>query len=204
MILSIPYHPRIADYDKLRTTIRKLGTNPNHTLSVVSTREHEEAAFEFLMDLGASFLRQFAVVVPDAEENPLRLSNRLFLAAMKSLHDYTPSVQENPRPVMLYFDPTWVPITSRWLDELQTEYYLSGAPQVFGYFKTRDDGGPVPTGPIAFAKTYPSYSRLLDFVLESGKHWRDYLSWETFNTAVKTDAIGQTKKACIRPQTVKK
>jgi hypothetical protein len=204
MILTIPYHPRIADYEKLRITIRKLGTNPNHTLCVVSTREHEEAAFEFLMDLGGSFLRQFAVVVPDAAETPVHLSNRLFLASMKALREYTPSVQENPRPAMLYFDPTWMPVTSRWLDELQTGYYLSGAPQVFGYFKLRDDGSPLPTGPIAFAKTYPEQSKLLDFILDSGKHWRDYLSWETFNIAVKTDAIGPTKAACIRPQPVKK
>lgn len=204
MILCIPYHPRIADYAKLGTALRKLGTNPSHTLAVISTREHEEAAFEFLMGLGTGYLRHFAVTIPDAQENPGRLSNRMFLGAMKALNDHVPGPQEHPKPVMLYFDPAWRPGTPRWLDELQAEYYLGGAPQVLARFETREDGSPHPVGPVAFAGGYPQASRLLDFLLDSGKHWRDYLAWEMFNVAVKTDTIGRNKAASIRPLPIEK
>lgn len=199
MILTIPYHPQLADYGKLSLMIRKLGSNPGHVLMVVSTREHEEAAFEFQMGLVDGFTSAKSIVIPDAPgEAPLRLSNRLFLGTMKALAEHVPGPTEHPKPVMLYYDTAWRPFAPRWLDELQGEYYLRGAPLVMGRFESKGDKQ-VPTGPVAFSGAYPKHSRLMDFLLDSGTHWRDYFAWEMFNVAVKTDTIGRNKAAAIRP-----
>lgn len=205
MILCIPYHPRITDYGKFGSALRKLGTNPSHSLMTVSTREHEEAAFEFQMGLVDGYLSAKAVVVPDVpRETPMQFSNRMFLGAMKALHDHVPGPSEHPKPVMLYHDPTWRPFTNRWLDDLQGEYYLNGAPLVMGRFETNGAGVPVTAGPVAFAKGYPKHSKLLDFLMDSGEHWRNFLAWELVNSSVKTDTIGRNKAASIRPTPTEK
>jgi len=205
MILCIPYHPRITDYAKFSLALRKLGTNPSHSLMVVSLRDHEEVAFEFLMGLQDGYLSAKSVVMPDLpRETPLQFSNRCFLAAMKALHDHIPGPSEHPKPVMLYFDPAWRPFTNRWLDELQGEYYIKGAPLVMARFEPREDGTPATAGPVMFAKGYPAHSRLMDFLQDSGKHWREYFAWEMFNVSVKTDTIGRKKAASIRPAPTEK
>lgn len=205
MILAIPYCRRFTDYDKLEQTLRKLGTNPSHSIAVVSAREDETEAFEFMCSLADGYLRNFSIVIPDAREHPRRFANRLFLAAMKALHDYKPSQMENDRTAMLYYDPRWVPTKHRWLDEIQASYFIAGAPTAFGAFEVQKDGKPIPFGPMVFGKAYPSQSRLMDFVLESNLQWRDYLAWEIHTGAVETDLIGRNSKtACIRPQPTKR
>lgn len=204
MILAIPYNRRLTDYQKLETTLRKIGTNPSHAIAVVSTREDENEAFEFMSGLSDGYLRNFSIVIPDAMEHPVRLSNRMFLASMKALRDYKPKQEENKRVSMLYFDPRWVPTKHRWLDELQASYFIAGAPTTFGAFDLQD-GKPIARGPMIFGQKYPAQSRLLDFVLESGRHWRDYLAWEIHTLATETDLIGgDPKTACLRPQTTKR
>jgi hypothetical protein len=205
MILCIPHHPRITDYAKFSLALRKLGTNPSHSLVVISNREHEEAAFEFQMGLVDGYLSGKSVVVPDIPgETPMQFSNRMFLAAMKTLDTHVPGPSEHPKPVMVYFDPTWKPFANRWLDDLQGEYYLNGAPLTMARFETRGDGLPVTAGPVMFAKGFPQHSRLLAFLMDSGKHWREFLAWEIVNSAVKTDTIGRNKAASIRPQPTEK
>ena len=205
MILCIPYHPRITDYAKFSHALRKLGTNPSHSLMVISTREHEEAAFEFQMALVDGFLSAKSVVLPDLpRETPLNITNRLFLGAMKALDEHVPGPSEHPKPVMLYFDPTWRPFTNRWLDDLQAEFYLKGAPLVVAKFDVKDDGLPVSTGPVLFSKGFPKHSKLMPFLIDSGQHWRNYLAWELVNSSVKTDTIGRNKAASIRPAPIEK
>ena len=206
MILCIPYHPKITDFTKFGAALRKLGTNPSHSLMVVSTREHEEDAFEFLMGLKDGYLAAKTVVIPDAAGEPAtRLLNRFFVAAMTALAGHVPGPSEHPKTVMLYFDATWRPFTNRWLDDLQAEYYLRGAPRVFGRFEDRGEGfAPLSAGPVAFAKDFPARSKLLDFVIDSGRHWREYLAWELVNSSVKTDTIGRIKAASIRPAPIEK
>jgi len=200
MILCIPYHPRITDYAKFSLALRKLGTNPSHSLVVISNREHEEAAFEFQMGLVDGFLSGKSVVVPDIPgETPMQFTNRMFLGTMKMLDEHVPGPSEHPKPVMVYFDPTWRPFTNRWLDDLQGEYYLKGAPLAMARFETREDGLPVTAGPVLFAKGFPKHSKLKNFLIDSGKHWREFLAWEIVNVAVKTDTIGRNKAASIRP-----
>lgn len=205
MILCIPFHPRITDYAKFALALRKFGTNPSHSLMVISNREHEEAAFEFQMGLVDGFLSGKSVVVSDITgETPMQFTNRMFLAAMKALDSHIPGPSEHPKTVMVYFDPTWRPYTNRWLDDLQGEYYLNGAPLVMARFEPRGDGLPVTAGPVMFAKGFPKHSRLTNFLIDSGKHWREFLAWELVNSSVKTDTIGRNKAASIRPQPTEK
>lgn len=198
MLLAIPFNPTLpGGYKKLADSILRYGRHPNHTLIVPSLVSHEEEALEFAMKLKDQFGRYFAVTVPDQPETMLRTSNRIFTATMKALNDHTPAPGEMPEPVMLYHDPTFKPFKKRWLDEFQAEYYLSGAPTVFGRFKVDGDTARV-EGPVAINARFLKATKLIDF-LPDDAHWRDFLAWEMFNVGVSAEAIGKVLPAYIRP-----
>src|SRR6478609_8333553 len=141
MILAIPYNPNLhGGYDKLVGAINRYGRHPAHTLFVLAQEEHEDGAFALAMKLKDQFGRYFAVSVPTPEvpDSAIAGSNRVFLAAMDALRSYEPTENEMPEPVLFYFDPTWHPRKTRWLDEFQTEYYLAGAPVTFGCFQVKE------------------------------------------------------------------
>lgn len=198
MILSIPFHEDSpVDFEKFAAHLKRKGHMPNHVLMVVCLAQHEEKAFSFAMGLAGYFARHFMVVVPKEKETVLRSSNRLFKAACKALHEYEPKKNELQDPPMCYYDPSWRPVKNGWLDMLQSEYYFANGPTVFGSLEPRS------VGPVIFSKEYPAKSRLLDF-LPDNAHWRKYLASEMVNFGVKTDAIGTSEAAYIRPYTPEK
>lgn len=200
MLLAIPYNPNLpGGYDKLVSAIQRHGKHPAHTLFVISQQEHDEQAFELAMKLKDQFGRYFAVTLPPPAqpETMLRVSNRMFSAAMDALRSYEPTDEENPKPVMLYFDPTWRPTKARWLDEFQTDYYMAGAPAVFGRFVKEKDRARV-EGPVAVGIDFLKHTQLLNFI-PPNSHWRDFLAWEMVNVGVETPALGPALPAYIRP-----
>jgi hypothetical protein len=204
MLLAIPYHPSTpADYADFSVHLRKKGTNPSHSLVVVCRREHEDEAFTFAHSLSSSFHRHFLAVIPDLQETMLDTSNRMFKEAVKFHFNYATDGNEMADPPMAYFDVTWRPTKSRWLDELQSDYFLKGAPTIFANFAPQEPGPPAPTGPLVLAKDYTTKSKLLDFIPQS-LHWRNYLAWEMSNLGVACTAVGPADPAYIRPFTPRK
>lgn len=197
MILCIPYHPSLPlDYKKLASHLKTKGSHPSHSLMVVCNYRHEEEAFSFSMGLAKLFARQELVVTPDyPDEAPVRASNRLFAAAMKAFHKYVSQPPEHPTPAMLYYDPIYRPVKNRWLDDIQSEYYLKDAPMVLANFVKG-----LTVGPVVFGSKYPKSSKLIDFVPET-THWRRYLASELVKDGVETEAFGESADAYIRPYT---
>jgi len=204
MLLAIPYHPAMpSDYTDFSVSLRKKGTNPGHSIVVISRREHEEEAYAFAHSFATSFHRHFLAVIPDLDETLLETSNRMFKEAVKFHLNYKIEGNEMPNPPMTYFDVTWRPMRARWLDELQSDYFLKGAPTVFAKFAPEEPGPPAPIGPVVLAKDFATKSKLLDFVPPS-HHWRNYLAWEMRNLGVACDAFGDADPAYVRPFTPKK
>lgn len=199
MIVAIPYNPSLpGGYDKLASAISRYGKHPNHALFVISKDEHQDGAFDFAMKVQEMFGRYFAVTVVDQPgETMLKTSNRMFLAALDALRSYQPTENEMPEAAMLYFDPTWRPTKARWLDELQAEYYIAGAPTTFGHFSTTGGIGKV-KGPVILHSRFLNLTKLLTF-LPADAHWRDFLAWEIINNGLQSTAFGRILPAFIRP-----
>ena len=195
MILCLPYHASLpCDFKKLVSHLKSKGSHPSHSLMIVCNHRHEEAAFSVAMGLTKLFARQEMVIIPDEEqETMLRASNRLFKAAMKAFHDYKSQPPEHPNPAMCYYDPTYRPVINRWLDGLQSDYYLQGGPTVMARFADE-----ITVGPVVFGPQFPRQSKLIDFVPDT-IHWRRYLASEIVNFGVGTGIIGDDAESYIRP-----
>lgn len=196
MILCLPYHASIpCDFKKLVSHLKSKGSNPSHSLMVVCNYRHEEAAYSIAMGLAKQFPRQEMVVIPDDEkETLLKASNRMFKAAMKALHDYKSQPPEHSNPAMCYYDPCYRPIINRWLDGLQSDYYLLGGPAVLARFGE----GMTTVGPVVFGPQFPRESKLIDFIPDT-IHWRRYLASEIVKLGVETGVIGDDAESYIRP-----
>lgn len=198
MLLAIPYNPTLpGGYERLIGAFQRLGKHTAHTLIVLTSEAHEDGALALAMELKDVFGRHFSVTIQDQKEPMVKTSNRMFVAAMDTLKKHVPASSEMPEPVMLYFDPTWRPTQKRWLDEFQAEYYIAGAPTIYGYFKTKDEKARV-EGPVAINVRFLKQTQLIDFIPDN-VHWRDYLAWEMFNSGVKAPAFGKALPAYIRP-----
>lgn len=194
MFVAIPFLAATkADYADLAKTILRRGTNPNHTLAVVSLRSEDEGAYMFGNALTDHFGRHVKISIEDEPRSGASLANKFFTATLEAFGKYRPSQKENKDTPLLYFDPDYRPNNPRWLDDLQSEYYLKGAPKVFGSF---EDG--IPTGPIILSPSFASASALLPF-LSGETHWRNYLAWELANNSVKANGIGTHSSAVLSP-----
>ncbi len=197
VILTIPYNPNLpGGYERLTNALLRNGKHPNHTLLVLAKREHEDPAFDFAMKIHDQFGRYVAVQIPssDTPRSAVAESNTVFLTALEALRTYEPGDHEMPDPAMLYFDPTWRPTKTRWLDEFNTEFYLAGTPTTYGFSQ---DGKIL--GPVVLKRDFLKKSKLLEFLPSSGTHWREFLAWEIINNGLQADAIGRVLPAYIRP-----
>ena len=197
MLVCLPYHSDLpVDYNDLAKSIMRCGTNPNHTLAMVSLRSQDMGAFNLATTLFDYFGRHIKVCIEDQPETQVMTSNRFFTAATKVLIGYKPSQGEVENAPMLYLDPTYRPQLPNWLDVLQADYFRCGAPKVFGNF--RDGDPPVPIGPIFLSREWATTSPLAQF-LPHDAHWRNYLSWELLKNSVKAAGIGPHQSAVLSP-----
>jgi hypothetical protein len=200
MILFIPYHEDLpVSYNELAGDILRAGTNPNHTLAVISLRSQDHGAFMFGNALTDYFGRHVKVSIDDRTERPVDTSNRFFTAALNAFRKYKPSTAEAVNSPMMYFDPMYAPNNPRWLDDLQADYFRQGAPAVFGNF----GDGHTPVGPLILSREYADKSTLLSFIPQ-GEHWRNYLAWELFKNRVEATGIGSHDSAVVIPQSARK
>ena len=116
---------------------------------------------------------------------------------MRFLKAYKPDAGEPPNPPLLYLDPTWRPRKGFWLDKLQSEWFLKGAPAVMG--NPGDPEAPDFKGGILVGRAFVDRSTLLD-QLPDNDHWRKFLAWELFRNAVVTDSIGDSDTAILQPR----
>jgi hypothetical protein len=197
MFVAIPYHPDLpASYGELIVSIKKAGTNPGHTLAVVSLREHDDEAYLFGNALADYFGRHVKISVEERPENRVQMSNRFFTAALSAFDRYKPGQGETPDAPLLYMDPSYRPTSPRWLDELQSAYFQKGAPMVYGVPKKTDI--PAFLGPVILNRSFKNTSSLMAF-MPPDHHWRDYLAWEMVKNSVKADGIGTHESAVLVP-----
>lgn len=197
MLVCLPYHTDLpVDYAGLAQSIMKAGTNPSHTLAIISLRSQDEGAFTLANALFDYFGRTIRHSIDEQPETTVMTSNRFFNAALNVFDKYKPSPHEAEHSPMMYLDPTYRPITPRWLDEIQSDYFRSGAPRVFGNFS--EGAAPHPVGPIILSREYQQVSTLADF-LPHDMHWRRYLSWELLRNSVKAAGIGEHASAVLAP-----
>lgn len=197
MLVCLPYHTDLpVDYPELAKSIMKQGTNPNHTLAVISLRSQDEGAFFFATSLADYFGRHLKHVIEDQPEPPAMTSNRFYTAACLVLRKFKPAPGEAEHAPMMYMDPTYRPQSPRWLDAIQADYFRCGAPKVFGNFT--NDEIPVPEGPLVLSREYVETSTLAQFI-PPGVHWRNYLSWELLRNSVKAAGIGSHASAVLAP-----
>lgn len=197
MLLCLPYHTDLpVDYSALAKAIMKVGTNPNHTLAVISLRSQDEGAFFFATSLADYFGRHVKHVIEDQPESALATSNRFYTAAARVFKQFKPGPGEAEHAPMMYMDPTYHPQSPRWLDAIQADYFRCGAPKVFGNFTHEDI--PKPEGPLILSREYLDTSTLAQFI-PHGIHWRNYLSWELLRNSVKAAGIGSHASAVLAP-----
>ena len=207
MIIAIPFFPGLTDYDKAAATLLKQGDCPGHRLLVVTQRPDEEEAITFREELAPLFDKSVVKVIETPAEGGLvGLSNEMFRAAVRDLPepksgDWTGEI--NPNMPLLYFDPTWRPAKTGWLDSLQSEYFSNGAPSFTGCWTKNKAGEKVPYGPVLIAPGYAEGSGLLAH-LPAHQHWRNYLRYEIGTKLIASRTIGAVKGAVLRPPLEKK
>jgi len=201
VILAFPLHSSLpVNYDDFGDELKRRGTNKGHSVLVIARPEDEEAAVDLGMELGKNFSGHAVEILPATGLRTIEASNRFFQTALRSLvakprsgHAKKkppiggPTVQPENAP-MLYLDPRYRPNKTKWLDELQSEYFAAGAPAVMCgpvLDVNRPDFGPA----ILVNKNYPMESGLLDF-LDGTVHWRKFLASELINRAVFTEKLG--------------
>lgn len=196
MLVAIPFIPQVTDYDNLVAEIKKRGSLSNHSLLVLTEYENEGQAYVFASKLSEHFGEWKTQVLPETKRRSVKLSNDMFQAAVRASQSL-PGSAENLAPAMMYFDPGYRPQRNGWLDEIQSDYYLKQAPQVFGASTPAGDGAKRFNGPLVLSKTYGAESGLLDFLPDT-VHWRVHLSWEFTNNSVETKLIGPGMNSVLK------
>lgn len=197
MLVCLPYHPDLpVNYPDLAKSIMRCGTNPNHTLAVICLRSNDEGAFHFSTSLSDYFGRHVRASMDDQPESPMMTANRFYNEAVRVFKKYVPSSHEAEHSPMMIADPTYQPVTPRWLDDIQSDYFRCGAPRVFGNFSEGDT--PVPVGPLVLNRDFVDTCNLASF-LPPNVHWRKYLAWELLKSSVKATGIGTHESAVLAP-----
>lgn len=170
MILCIPILENLSEhYDALAKAIVKAGASPHHTLVTLAVQSNDDAAYQFSEAVADIYGKNVKITLEDQPRSPKDTANRFFNAACKAFQKIG-----NDKFPMLYMDPTYRPTTKFWLDNLQANYFRSGAPEVFANFQPEVS---TPQGPIILSMKYVTTSTLRQF-LPPGTHWRSYLAME--------------------------
>jgi hypothetical protein len=165
-VIPIIQNP-LYDYSSLSTAIAKAGMNQHHTLATIALQSNDEEAYTFAESLVDFYGKHVKITLEDRPTTTYERANRFFNAACKAYQK-----SGDPKFPMIYFDPTYRPTSQFWLDNLQANYFRSGAPEVFGNFVNG-----LPVGPIILNMHYVNTSTLREF-LPANTHWRNFLAAE--------------------------
>ena len=105
---------------------------------------------------------------------------------------------EIPNPPALYMDPSYRPLRAGWLDTVQTEFYMRGAPMTMGDLGHDEEGAVVFTGPFVFSRNFAANTSLVNF-LPPNVHYRAYMRWEFSKNPLATALIGTAADSVLRP-----
>ena len=136
------------------------------------------------------------VVDPPRAQGPYAMSNEMLRQSLWYMERHEPGKGEAPGMPMLYFEPTLVPSKPGWVNEIQSEYFAHGMPQVLTCFKTAGHRR-TPWGSATFSRDYPKNSALLSH-LPPRVHWRDYLRHEIGQHAVVSVTLFPNSKGVLR------
>ena len=196
MIIAFAYVPELTNYKDLTKAINAQGQLQGHQLYVVCREEDETKANSFADSLADTFGRAHIAVLPAATRTPVQLANEFFRSACRFMWSFKPaSAEEDPEPVLLYFDPTYRPVKPLWANTLQSSHYLFRKP-VTGDFQPDADGAQVPQGPLIVSKQFVNASGLIDS-LGASEHWRLRLKWEFSKNFLSTNLIGKSSEAVL-------
>jgi hypothetical protein len=199
MIVAIPFHPSLTDFDKYAKAIAAKGQCKGHALLVVSQRQHEEEALAFATEAGKAFDSvETSTIDAVTEGGAIGITNALFKAAVYFYRKWDGLPGEQGDAPLLYNDPTWTPRKQGWLDAIQSEYFARGGPKVLAWWRTNDQGEKITRGPVVFNKEYALDAPLLPH-LPAGTHWRIYMRHELGNIAVASETIAPDAPAVLRP-----
>jgi hypothetical protein len=161
-VIPIIQHPSY-DYKDLARAIMRMGANPQHTLATIALQSNDDMAYEFADTLADFYGKNVKITLADEPGTPTAFANRLFNAAIKAFQK-----AGGDKFPMLYFPPNCRPTAQFWLDNLQSNYFRSGAPEVFGKIES---------GPIILSMKYVTTSTLRHF-LPTNTHWRKFMADE--------------------------
>lgn len=198
MFLFLPIHRSTPGLDNLAKAIISKGGLPDHRLRIASTRDDEPLAFEIGDALSDIFKNVSTVTLPPLTRNSFLLANDMLKSALKWLREFQPEAGDVPDQPLLYLDPTYRPSERNWVDGLQSEYFLKGAPLVMGRTESTGAGNEFKrktVGPVIFNRRFSP--PLLDF-LDHREHWRDRLVHEIAAVCVDTRQIGTGGKSLLK------
>lgn len=185
MILATVYHPELpVDYAQLTKEL-KACRGSDHSVLVLSRRDDEDGAIDLTTKLSIIFGRHFVGRLLNNGQSMIGTSNEFLVTALRFLKAYKPEGIEPKDTPMLYFDPTWRPKKRHWLDKLQAEYFLRGAPTVMA-----DRTSEGFRGPVIFSREYLEKSALVNF-LSPTQHWRKFLASELAGHCVHSTGLAE-------------
>jgi hypothetical protein len=199
MILFTPYFPGVTNYKTLAADMRRKGGLYTHSHRIITRPCDEEEAYEFGLEVSDMFGLSTHEVLPEMPRTGFRLSNDMFRAAV----NHVATCKDEPNPILLYMDPTYRPLQSRWMDTIQSQYYLMKAPRVFGRSDPLEDGSRMFRGPLVIARDLLANSPLVGFIPDNIL-WREYCRWDLCKSYEETDLIGPGRESVLQNPKQKK
>lgn len=199
MLLFTPYVKGTTDYDALAKAMKSKGTMLGHVHRVISTKEDEDAAYAFGVEVSDLFLKSSSSTLAPAARTPRQLANDMFRAAVSFVAGYKGGEGEVPEPPLLYLDPTYRPVKTGWLDAIQANFYLQKTPVIMGRSIVQPDKSKRFDGPLVVSKEFQRISGLIGFI-PNHEHWRQYLRWELTHNGRETTLIGEGGESVLKPQ----
>lgn len=209
MLLCIPASSLTPQIDTLAANLKRRGPYPEHSLRIITAREDEELGYRIGDELSDSFRKvttETLAPVPKPR-NPVLLANHMLKAAVAFLESYKYAPDEVQDAPMLYFHPGYRPTQQGWLNELQAEFFLKGAPPAMGRTMTlgirtdRNVKNPntrrVTVGPVIFGRKCLGRIPTIGF-LDDKEHWRSRMVHELASGMVETKQIGAGGKSLLR------
>lgn len=201
MIVICPISTKSPGIEKFAADLKKKGSLPEHILHLVSLRggEDEDMAYKIGDELAGSFQRVTTETVlpnPAKGQSGLAWANQMFVTAMRFFEGYEYRPNEVPEAPMLFLPTNFRPVTNGWLNDLQSEFFLKGAPPAMGRTTTSGKDR-VTVGPVIFGRKCIGKLPTIN-TLDGKTHWRDWMKFEIAAGFHETKAIGPGSKSLLK------